>query len=141
MDDWIIWFLAAGALVIVELLTGTFYILMIAIGMACGGLVALAGAGASAQTVVAAVVGVLATVMLRRSQLGKPSRSDAARDPNVNQDIGQTVTVPAWEDGTARVMYRGAMWDVELAPGSTPEVGNCTIRAVRGSRLIVAPVH
>jgi membrane protein implicated in regulation of membrane protease activity len=141
MADWITWFLAAGVLVIVELLTGTFYILMLAIGVAAGGLAALAGAGVAAQTATASVVGVLATAILWRSRFGKPVRSDAATDANVNLDIGQTITVPAWQDGTARVMYRGAMWDVELAPGSKPEAGHCTIRAVRGSRLIVAPAR
>ena len=141
MADWITWFLAAGVLVIVELLTGTFYILMLALGVAAGGLAALAGAGIAAQTVAASLVGVLATALLRRSRLGKPNRSDSATDPNVNLDIGQTVTVPAWQDGTARVMYRGAMWDIELAPGSAPQAGQCIIRAVRGSRLIVVPAH
>jgi hypothetical protein len=37
----------------------------------------------------------------------------------------------------ARVMYRGAMWDVELAPGQAAAPGVFTIREVRGSRLIV----
>ena len=146
MADWIIWFLAAGVLLIVELLTGTFYMLMIAIGVSFGGVVALAGGNLSLQTATAALVGVLATVLLRRSRFGKPNRTDSAQDPNVNLDIGQTVNVPAWQDGAARVMYRGAMWDVELASGGKPVAGHdhghgqYTIRAVRGSRLIVAPV-
>jgi hypothetical protein len=35
-------------------------------------------------------------------------------------------------------MYRGALWDVELAPGVTATPGQFVIREVRGSRLIVA---
>lgn len=137
MADWSFWLLAAGVIVIFELFTGTFYLLMIAIGVAFGGLAALAGAGLPAQTLVAAVVGVAATVLLRRSKYGGRNRSDAAVDPNVNMDIGQTVNVPQWQDHTARVMYRGALWDVELAPDATPAPGLFTIREVRGSRLIV----
>ena len=146
MADWSYWLVAAGAIVILELFIGTFYLLMIAIGMACGALAALLGLGLAMQTLVAALVGVVATVALRRSRFGKlHSRVRAERDPNVNMDIGQTVNVPAWHDGAARVMYRGALWDVELAPAaeanvaaSTPAPGQYTIREVRGSRLIVA---
>lgn len=139
MSDWTMWLLAAGILVVLELLTGTFYLLMIAIGAAVGAVVAYAGGGGPMQTVTAAVVGVLATGLLYRSKYGKRSGVEAAFDPNVNMDIGQTVSVPAWQDGVARVMYRGALWDVELAPGAAPLAapGLYTIREVRGSRLIV----
>ena len=90
------------------------------------------------QTLTAAVVGVLATLLLRRSRYGRPQRRDPAFDAGINIDIGQTVNVPQWQDGTARVMYRGALWDVELVPGATAAPGLYTIREVRGSRLIVA---
>ena len=137
MSDWSMWLLAAGVLVVLELLTGTFYLLMIAVGLAAGAAAAFAGSSGPVQTVTAAVVGVLATGLLYRSKYGKSSGVDAALDPNINMDIGQTVTVPAWQNGMARVMYRGALWDVELAPGAAPAPGLYTIREVRGSRLIV----
>jgi membrane protein implicated in regulation of membrane protease activity len=137
MSDWIMWLIGAGVLIILELFSGTFYLLMIAIGMAAGAITALLRIDLPGQTLVAAVVGVIATVLLRRSRLGKTERQDVASDPNVNMDIGQSVHVPAWQDGAARVMYRGAMWDVELAPGVAPQPGTFRIREVRGSRLIV----
>jgi membrane protein implicated in regulation of membrane protease activity len=139
MSDWTMWLLAAGVLVVLELLSGTFYLLMIAFGMAAGAAVAYGGLSAPLQTLTAAAVGVLATGLLYRSKLGKPRSTDAAHDPNVNMDIGQTINVPQWHDGTARVMYRGALWDVELAPGASSAAahGQYTIREVRGSRLIV----
>jgi len=142
MAEWSYWLVAAGALVIVELFIGTFYLLMIAIGLGAGALAALMGLGPALQTLVAALVGVGATVALRRSRFGKlGSGVRAERDPNVNMDIGQTVNVPAWQDGSARVMYRGALWDVELdrsASGPNPAPGQYRICEVRGSRLIVA---
>jgi membrane protein implicated in regulation of membrane protease activity len=137
MADWMNWLVMAGALVILELFTGTFYLLMIAIGLAVGGAAALLGATLAVQTVSAAVVGVIATLVLRRSRFGNVTPGDAARDPNVNLDIGQQVAVPGWSDGVARVMYRGAQWDIELAPGARPESGNFKIVEVRGSRLVV----
>jgi membrane protein implicated in regulation of membrane protease activity len=138
MADWMDWLVAAGVLVILELFTGTFYLLMIAIGLAAGALVALAGPGVPAQAIVAAVVGVLATGLLHRSRFGHPARTDAQRDRNVNLDIGQRVTVPAWDNGRARVMYRGALWDVELTHGVPPHAGEFRIVEVHGSRLVVA---
>ena len=138
MTDWMSWLVVAGILVIAELFTGTFYLLMIAIGVGAGALAAFAGASGPMQTLVAAAVGLAATAILHRSRFGKPAQSDATRDRNVNLDIGQRVVVPEWRDGRARVMYRGALWDVELGPGARPEAGDYRIVEVLGNRLIVA---
>ena len=138
MTDWMMWLAFAAVLVIVELFTGTFYILMIAIGVATGAVAAWIGMSMPAQIVVAAAVGVIATSVLHRSRFGAPSRKDPARDPNVNLDIGQRIVVDSWAGGKARVMYRGAPWDVELGPGATPEAGDYRIVEVLGSRLIVS---
>jgi membrane protein implicated in regulation of membrane protease activity len=138
MSNWMSWLVAAGALVILEMFSGTFYLLMIAVGLVFGALAALAGAGHPVQAIVAAVVGVVATGVLHKSRLGRPTKHSPARDHNVNFDIGQRVTVPAWQDGRARVMYRGALWDVELGQGATPQAGDFRIVEVQGSRLIVS---
>jgi len=112
-------------------------LLIPAIDLKDGGIVALAGAGGPGQAIAAAVVGVLATGLLHRSRFGHPARADAQRDRNVNLDIGQRVTVPAWDNGRARVMYRGALWDVELGQGVAPHAGEFRIVEVHGSRLVV----
>jgi membrane protein implicated in regulation of membrane protease activity len=138
MLDWMNWLVGAGILVIAELFTGTFYLLMIAIGLAFGGIAALLGASGPVQTLTAAAVGLVATSILHRSPFGRPAKRSPSRDRNVNLDIGARVTVPAWQDGRARVMYRGALWDVELGPGALPEAGEYRIVEVQGSRLIVA---
>jgi membrane protein implicated in regulation of membrane protease activity len=142
MSDWVLWIGLAGVMVILEMFTGTFYLLMVGLGMTAGGLAALTGAGGPMQLVAASVTGILAIYALRRSKFGKVSRTDAARDPNVNLDIGQTVTVSEWQSVgglyTARTMYRGAMWDVELQQGASAQPGPFVIREIRGSRLIVA---
>jgi membrane protein implicated in regulation of membrane protease activity len=143
MADWTTWFVLAGAAVALEMFTGTFYLLMIGIGLAAGGLATLAGMQREGQFAVAAVIGVVATIALRQSRYGRFSRRDAARDPNVNLDIGQTLRINTWSpagDGVmvARAMYRGAEWDVELEHGAEAHPGMFVIREVRGNRLIVA---
>ncbi|QAU34613.1 NfeD family protein [Janthinobacterium sp. 17J80-10] len=142
MSEWGMWLMLAGSLVVLELFTGTFYLLMVALGLVAGALVALSGGAMWLQFLAAALVGVLATLSLRRSKFGKSARVDAAHDPNVNLDIGQAVAVAEWTDHpgvqpVARVNYRGAMWDVELAPGNLPRPGTFAILEIRGSRLIV----
>ncbi|MBC7501801.1 MAG: NfeD family protein [Herminiimonas sp.] len=142
MENWMTWFLIAGVMVVLEIFTGTFYLLMVAVGFAAGGLAALAGIGLSSQLMIASAVGVVATEMLRRSRLGTRDSGDAGRDRNVNLDIGQTVRIDQWQPSggrlTARVMYRGAMWDVELEQNTMAQTDNYIIREMRGSRLIVA---
>lgn len=138
MDDWVNWVIGAGILLIAEMFAGTFYLLMIAIGLAFGAIAALLGASGPVQTLTAAAVGLVATSLLHRSRFGRPARGSANRDHNVNLDIGARLTVTAWQDGRARVMYRGAPWDVELGPGALPEPGEFRIVEIQGSRLIVA---
>jgi membrane protein implicated in regulation of membrane protease activity len=138
MNHWMTWLVLTGVLVAFELFTGTFYVLMIAIGMAFGAIAALLGMTTPAQILIAAVVGLLATGLLHRSRFGRPLKHNPARDRNVNLDIGEHLRVDAWNDGKARVMYRGAMWDVDLAPGSVGGAGTFKIVEVQGSRLVVA---
>lgn len=140
MAPWMIWLVLAGVVLAAEMLTGTFYLVMISVGLAAGGVVALSGADLNVQALVAAVVWIVATLILRKSRWGKSQAVDAEKDPNVNMDIGQSIVVDAWNPGRqARVMHRGAMWDVELLSGD-PNPGTYIIREVRASRLFVEKV-
>lgn len=145
MSDWMNWLVMAGVVVVMELFTGTFYLLMIAIGLGAGALAALSGAAPVAQLIAAALIGSVATISLRRSRFGNRHRVDAARDPNVNLDIGQTLQIDEWQGSaggkyTARSMHRGAKWDVEYAGSAAPLPGTFRIIEIRGSQLIVEPV-
>ncbi len=141
MSHSVIWFVLAFALLIAELLTGTFYLLMIAIGCAVGGLVAVAGGGVPLQFVLAAAFGIAATLVLRRTRWGlRQPRSDAAENRDVILDIGEIVQVDAWQDRTAHVRYRGAQWSATLEPDAPATSGAQVIKAIRGSTLVVAPV-
>lgn len=142
MTAWAIWCVLAGLALAVELLTGTFYLLMVAIGLAAGALLALCGGMLPAQLLAAGLTGVIAVGLLRRSRFGRRVSTESGRNPDINLDIGQSIHVPHWElsdqQHVARVRYRGAQWDVELAVGSPVQAGNFIIREVRGSRLIVS---
>ncbi|WP_244827776.1 MULTISPECIES: NfeD family protein [unclassified Caballeronia] len=134
----LIWWIAAGALIVTELFTGTFYLLMIALGLIAGGIAHAMGALPHVQFGVAAVVALVAVAVLRRSRFGNWKRRDATRDAAVNLDIGATLEVDEWRDGRARAMYRGAQWDIVLAPGESETARWYRITALDGSRLVVA---
>lgn len=139
MSDPIIWLSLAGMLAICELFIGSFYLLLIAAAMLAASAAAAFGAPLAVQVLVASVFGVGSTLGLRRINKRRRSKVNAARDPNVNLDIGQSIPIEAaqWAGGRARVMYRGAPWDAELAPGANPAAGSFTIFEVRGSCLVV----
>ena len=133
-----LWWLAAGVAVAAELLSGTFYLLMLALGMAAAGLAANLGAPAQAQMLVAAGVGGGAVALWRQYKRQRPQEPGAQANPDVFMDIGETLTITAWGiDGTAHVQYRGANWTVIHRPGATPTPGAHRVVELAGNRLIV----
>ena len=140
MADATMWWLLAGAAVAVELLTGTFYLLMLGIGMAAGALAAHAGAALPLQLVAAAVVGGGAVGGWHLLRRGRDGGKDSA-STNLNLDAGGAVHVDAWsEDNTATVRYRGALWTAIPASGTPQGPGLHKVREVDGTRLIVEKV-
>ena len=141
MADSTIWWLLTGVAVATELLTGTFYLLMLAIGLVAGALAAHAGLGLPAQLVVAAVVGGGAVGAWHLKRGRRPDEAPAHANPNVNMDVGEAVQVDAWgPDHTATVRYRGAAWTVVPFGGSHEGPGQYRVREVTGSRLVVEKI-
>ena len=139
MAESTLWWLACGALIVAELVTGTFYLLMLALGLAAGAVAAHLGLGLVPQMLLAAVVGSGAVIAwhLRQSRL-RQSEPPAQANANVNLDIGETVQVSAWNaDGTADVHYRGARWTAIHRPGVTPTAGAHRVAELVGNRLLV----
>ena len=141
MADSTIWWLIAGVLVAAELMTGTFYLLMIAIGMASAALAAHLGFSIPWQLVVASVVGAGAVIAWHQLRPKTATEPAAQSNPNVNLDIGEVVEIAQWDaDGSAHVKYRGALWAVGNRPGVTPAPGPHRVVELVGSRLIVEKI-
>jgi len=135
------WWIVAGVLVAIELATGTFYLLMLALGAVAAAVAQMAGMTATAQVVAAALVGGGATALWHLRRARHPRSAPAESNPDVLLDIGQTVKVDQWRaDGTARVLYRGSEWDAQLAPQQPAQAGPHRIVAVHGNRLELAPL-
>lgn len=141
MSDASWWWVFAAAIVIAELMTGTIYMLMIAIGFAAGAIAAHAGASLTVQIAAAAIVGAAATLIWHFKRQTRSPAVPVAFNTDVNQDIGAMVKVETWnDDGTAQVQYRGAQWTVQAAAGATQTAGHYRVKQIQGNRLIVETV-
>jgi membrane protein implicated in regulation of membrane protease activity len=131
-----LWWIAAAVLVGVEMMTGTFYLLVVALACVAGGLVAYSGFDASWQWGVAAVIEVVGTVAImqwKRKYAAQPKLSN-------NLDIGARVSVLEWRiDDSARVTYRGTQWDAVLDSPATPKRDQMLIVDMRGTVLVLGP--
>ena len=133
MEPYILWFAAAGALIAVELVTGTVYLLMLAAGAAVAALIALAGVGMVGQFVGATLVSVAGCASLRMRGIGSKQGGEKT---NLAFDTGQAVEViERRANGSLRVNYRGTQWDAALEAGAGD--GPYVIRHMRGSLLVL----
>lgn len=137
MEAYWIWWLVAVLLVIAEMFSGTFYLLAVALGFAAAGLTAFLGMAWSGQAVTAALLcsASVAVIYRWRRQQAKPDQQ-----ANFAYDIGQSVQIASWTDARhARVTYRGAEWDAELASGAACDSAKTTwrIKEMVGSVLII----
>jgi len=138
MAESTLWWLATGGIIVAELLTGTFYLLMLGVGCAAGALAAHLGWGLTPQMVIAALVGGGAVVIWHLRQMRGHKEAPAQSNANVNLDIGETVQIEAWNaDGTADVHYRGARWTAIHRNGVVPSAGPHRVAELVGNRLLV----
>jgi membrane protein implicated in regulation of membrane protease activity len=134
MSAYWVWWIAAAVLVGAELVTGTFYLLVVGIAAALGGMAAWLGAGVPIQFLLAGGCAFVLTFVAHQWRLRQ-----APQSPEVALDVGQMVQVQTWNaDGTARVEHRGTQWDAELASPDTPREAALYIVATRGSVLILS---
>ncbi|MGE4126321.1 MAG: NfeD family protein [Pusillimonas sp.] len=134
------WFIFALAALIGEVLSGTFYLLLIAVGLVAGGLAAFSGASFTLQLLAVVVVTGLGLLVLRKTHVLKKREINARRNRDVNLDIGQVVTVASWGQGnTTKVRHRGALWSARLAQGQPAGTGPHRIIEIEGSVLVLTP--
>jgi membrane protein implicated in regulation of membrane protease activity len=122
LDPALAWAVVGLGLVIVELLTGTFYLLMLGIAAFGASAAAWLGQPFSIQVIVAALVSAAGCYAVHVYR----SKNKGAQMPSI--DTGMPASFESWTDAgarLARVRYRGASWDARvegsegLEPGAT----------------------
>ena len=136
METYLVWLAAGFVLVIAELVTGTFFLLVLGVAAFAGSATAWFGLGFWLEAMCAAAVGIAGVFWVQRHRKTMP-RSDMA-----SLDVGQAVTLEAWvnrEQGAARVKYRNTQWDAEVEGERGFDRGEVLfIHAVDGNTLKVA---
>ena len=150
MHPAMLWWIAAAVLVGAELLTGTIYLLVIALGAAAGAGAAHMGLDTTTQMAVAAAVGTAGVILwhLIRGRK-KPASSttesttEFAHNATHNKlDIGGVVLVQTWmHNGSTSVSYRGAIWTAVAANPAAQQQhpGRHVVVHIRHNQLVLQP--
>lgn len=136
MDHATLWAVIGLALVIVELLTGTFYLLMLGIAAFGAALAAWLGYDFSVQCTVAVVVSAIGCYGVHLYRAKNRAQQMAPID------TGMPASFESWLDAgarLARVRYRGASWEARVEGGEAIEPGaTLYVLAADGNTLRVA---
>ena len=136
MDISLAWLIAGFILIIVELVTGTFYLVVLGIAAFAGAGVAYAGGAFVWQALAAAAVAVAGLIWVQRYRKSiSPKRMQGL-------DVGQPAAFESWVDKStaqARVRYRDALWDAQVAGDASGEPGEILyIISVDGNTLKIS---
>lgn len=139
MDPALAWAIAGLALVITELLTGTFYLLMLALAAFGAAAAAWLGQTFPVQSIVASVVAAAGCYGVHLY------RAKSAGQKMAPIDAGMPASFENWTDAgarLARVRYRGASWDARVEGSEALEAGAVLyVVATEGNTLKVAAKH
>jgi membrane protein implicated in regulation of membrane protease activity len=135
-EGYLAWLIAGIVLIVAELVTGTFYLLVLGVAALVASAVAYAGGAFLVQVAVAGAIAVAGVFWIR-------GRKRAMATPAMRAlDVGQPVALDSWinrDDRLARVKYRDALWDAVVEGEFRGEAGEVFyIRSVDGNTLRVA---
>jgi membrane protein implicated in regulation of membrane protease activity len=136
MEHSLAWAIVGLVLVITELLTGTFYLLMLGVAAFGAAAAAYLGLEFAAQSIVAAIVAAAGCYGVH------VYRAKNHRDQMPSIDAGMPASFESWIDAgsrLARVRYRGAPWEAQVEGPDGIEPGTIVyVLAVNGNTLKVA---
>ena len=139
MDGYVWWAVAGMGLVMLELMTGTFLLLILGLAAFGGALAAWLGASLWIQVLVAVAMASIGMIIVSKYH-GKDSESQDGVDTQ-SLDIGHTVVLESWvseADGVAKVRYRNAVWEARVVEPRTPGGTVFYIRELNANTLIVS---
>lgn len=138
-EPYLIWIVLGFILIIAELLTGSFFLLVMGVGAFAGAAIAWGGGSFFLQAFGACAVALLGTGIVLYLQ---PKRVATASDNLL--DRGQMVELESWVDsasGLARVKHRGASWEARVLSEARPAPGAMLyITGTEAQTLLVSPL-
>ena len=138
MEEDFLWAILGLAMVIVELLTGTFYLLMLAIAAFGAALAAWLGQPFGVQAVVSAVIAAAGCYGVH------VYRAKNVKEQMPSIDAGQPASFESWVDQgarLARVRYRGASWDALVDGEEAVDAGAMLYVVTTHGNTLTVTVH
>ena len=142
-NPWAGWFAAAALLGVTELLSMDFVLLMVALGLAGGGLAALVGATLPLQVLVAVVIAMGTLVFVRPSVVRKLHHGPELTTGHASLVGKSAVVIEEITSQAGQVKLAGEEWTARpydeslvIPPGSTVDVFE-----IRGATAVVYPVE
>jgi len=135
MEMYLLWAVTGIMLIIIEMLTSTFYLLVLGIAALVAAAAAWLGYSFWVQAVIIVAVAVAGVILVKRY------RGKIQTPPGQGFDIGQIVMLDSWiseADGLARVNYRNAQWEARVTGERIPDGKVFYIHAVDGNTLHVS---
>ena len=128
------WLILASVFLILEMLTGGFYLLVLALGFAFGALLQWLNIGWSVQVFAVSFLIFIGFFGLRFWSKKQPAPALIEE----SLDVGALVVVISWSHKVGRIRYRGTEWAAmsttpQLWPAETPAI----ICRVEGSLFVV----
>ncbi len=136
MEPYLVWLILGFTLVIIEMTTGTFYLLVL--GVSCFGAAGAAffGLGFPVQGLIAALLSGVGAYLVH-AQRG--ANSAQKMQP---MDAGMPARFESWTEqtsGRARVRYRDASWDARIEGGAELQPGATVyVQSTAGNTLLVS---
>lgn len=143
MSESTLWWLVAGFFVSLEMLTGSLYLLMLALGAGAAALCAWGHVSQDMQLLVAAAIGGGGVLLWHRHLLkrGAIDTEGYSTTGLSTLDVGEEVSVARWApDGTAEVLYRGSAWLARHHGPHVPQTGIHRIMAIESCYLVLEPI-
>ncbi|GAA4194031.1 hypothetical protein GCM10022288_28740 [Gryllotalpicola kribbensis] len=142
--EWVVWAALIVVLVAIAMLTAEIEFMLLALG-ALGGLIAdLLGAPWWLATIIAAVIAILGTFLLRPPLLNALRRSSDPTKSNIDAIVGTTgqVLTQVTQAGGQVKLANGETWSARLRGETAPAIGPgvfVRVLAVDGASVVIEP--
>ncbi|GAA4154636.1 hypothetical protein GCM10022286_02480 [Gryllotalpicola daejeonensis] len=142
--EWVVWAALIIVLVAIAMLTTEIEFMLLALG-ALGGLIAdLLGAPVWLAVVIAAVIAILSTFLLRPPLLNALRRGADPAKSNIDAIVGTTgqVLIQVSQSGGQVKLANGETWSARLGSETAPVLGPGThvrVLAVDGASVVIEP--
>lgn len=138
VTPWTFWIVLAALLAVAEMMTGTFYLLVLAGGAVIGAIAAVLGVSMTFQVLGAALAAAAGFVALQNFRGRAGTSPSASQNPDLHTDIGAVVRISSVDPGgRVRVNYRGADWTARVEGDTVDREHDYRIIQIDGSVLVL----